>query len=776
MPREHRKRGKKHKKKPDDETYVQELNTTSYTEAGEPLWIRPAPEDSPELNVDAPFGYVDADVKAYFRTVDDQIRGWQEADGDRRVIEEIADPNEERRLFFMAALKEMRGKEKQLATDPDCSVILERMAYSMDDFVRRVFLDSLSGSYGVLAKHRFASHVCQTFLTVAKETVSREARGIISTVPESSSEGELRTLTQLVLDISEELLPAINSLVLDPFASHIIRALLLLLSLSNESAVPALRSKKSVAWKTKQGPMRSVFLDDKGKGKEVATQQAPAAFRTLARRFVEVLRAELNENEVRALAANNVASPVLQLLLEIEADLDMSKYSDSLMDRVTIGTITACSNGTATILEPSDYLNILLRDPTSSHLLETVVSRSPDNGFVVLWSTYFQGKLARLALHPVANFVVAKALERVSADQLAAACGELEGNWSKMIKSSRTGVLRAIVDRAAGLRASEKEVGEAVFSAFSLVTEGDRKLLVSCVLPLLPMEEYKLAITADNVASAHTGFTKQPIRHQATNTAMEPKVQGAILLQSLLRLPEPHNQIVIASIVSLSIHERLKIAHNATASRVYDMLLESPTVSASVKRQFVMDFVGYYHLLVDDRIGSRIGDRCWSFADTYLKEKIGRSLFAHEQTLVASYYGKFFARNVNLSLLQRRPEDWRNMQADRKRTHGQSNHIAGAELPTIEGSEISPQYPVKRKRHARVDDDIDALFNASFGKKVKKAALGPELGSTPITSKSGQDQGMGMSESNQDLGLARVFGAIRTAPKDEKLHKSKRHR
>lgn len=31
-----------------------------------------------------------------------------------------------------------------------------------------------------------------------------------------------------------------------------------------------------------------------------------------------------------------------QLLLEIEADLDMSKYSDSLMDRVTIGTITAC--------------------------------------------------------------------------------------------------------------------------------------------------------------------------------------------------------------------------------------------------------------------------------------------------------------------------------------------------------------------------------------------------------------------------------------------------
>ena len=46
----------------------------------------------------------------------------------------------------MAALTEMEGKEKQLATDPDCSTVLERMIYSMDDFVRRVFMDRLSGS------------------------------------------------------------------------------------------------------------------------------------------------------------------------------------------------------------------------------------------------------------------------------------------------------------------------------------------------------------------------------------------------------------------------------------------------------------------------------------------------------------------------------------------------------------------------------------------------------------------------------------------------------
>lgn len=49
-------------------------------------------------------------------------------------------------LFFDAALNEVRGKELELATDPECSIILERIIHSMDDFTMRVFMDSLSGS------------------------------------------------------------------------------------------------------------------------------------------------------------------------------------------------------------------------------------------------------------------------------------------------------------------------------------------------------------------------------------------------------------------------------------------------------------------------------------------------------------------------------------------------------------------------------------------------------------------------------------------------------
>ncbi|KAG5353709.1 hypothetical protein C0989_003135 [Termitomyces sp. Mn162] len=82
MPRENRKRGKKIKKQTDDDLSKSRppQEPQALEPIGEPSWIRFAPRHDPEgneFNPEAPFGYVDADVKAYFRTVDVQIRDWQ---------------------------------------------------------------------------------------------------------------------------------------------------------------------------------------------------------------------------------------------------------------------------------------------------------------------------------------------------------------------------------------------------------------------------------------------------------------------------------------------------------------------------------------------------------------------------------------------------------------------------------------------------------------------------------------------------------------------------
>ncbi|KAF9448476.1 hypothetical protein P691DRAFT_800795 [Macrolepiota fuliginosa MF-IS2] len=789
MPRGLRKRGRRHKKEVDDYSQEQggaydddgtEANNCEHQDQisrPEPSWIVPAASRSNDdtLNPEAPFGFADAEVKAYFRTVDVQIRDWQKnqagVEGEDGNVD--VDPNEERRLFFLAALTEMQGKEKQLATDPDCSIIIERMAYSMDDFVRRVFMDSMAGSYEVLVKHRFGSHVCQTLFTLARDTVQREMKGIYPRIPESQDEGELRTMTSLILDICNEVLPTLPSLIMDPFGSHVIRSLLVLLcpNLVKEDQANSslLRSKKSAAWKAKQGPMKSVF--EKGKGKEVSNPSLAWSpeFHEVARKLTEVLRSALDENEVRAMAANKVASPGLQMMLEVEADQGLSNEPGSLMDRVTVGVITACSDGKAPP-EASDYLNTLLRDTTSSHLLEAIVSRCPDNAFDVLWDLYFKGKLPRLAVHPVANFVVAKALERTNERQLLGACQELNDSWAKAIAASRTGVLRAAIDRAARLQTLSEEIITAVYSALDLETPEQRKNLVPCALTLLSFKDYNTR------KATPTGAQKQDRANGKGKLAkdpLEPQIQGSLLLQSLLQLPEPHYQVVIDSIKTLPIEEQISLAHNSVSSRVYDILLSSSSITSKAKRAFVTSFIGHYHELADDRFGSRVADRCWDFSDTYLKEKIARSLVPHQQILAGSFYGKFFSRSLNLYLLQRNPEQWRNLQAEKKQTDSQ-NTTSLSTQPQVKAplhqsdatvaTETAPPPPKKKRK--RQEDEIDVLFDAKLGKKVKKGTLVIEPG--PVSSPEKNKEEKKADGITVDKDLRGVLGAIKSAPKGDK--------
>ena len=90
MPREIRKRGKKKSK-----AEVQTSPTPQYV-AEEPdalSWMHSSKPNPPTNDLEAPFGYVDADVKAYFRTVDLRIRDWQSGAEDIDLPEGV-DPNQ----------------------------------------------------------------------------------------------------------------------------------------------------------------------------------------------------------------------------------------------------------------------------------------------------------------------------------------------------------------------------------------------------------------------------------------------------------------------------------------------------------------------------------------------------------------------------------------------------------------------------------------------------------------------------------------------------------
>ena len=99
MPKEFRKRGKRKPKVSKEDTSEAEIkplepveSTDSKTEAG-PSWIGSSSQGG-HSDSDAPFGYVDPDVKAYFRVVDNQLREWQENVDEEAEEDADADPNE----------------------------------------------------------------------------------------------------------------------------------------------------------------------------------------------------------------------------------------------------------------------------------------------------------------------------------------------------------------------------------------------------------------------------------------------------------------------------------------------------------------------------------------------------------------------------------------------------------------------------------------------------------------------------------------------------------
>ncbi|KZT03848.1 uncharacterized protein LAESUDRAFT_761685 [Laetiporus sulphureus 93-53] len=132
---------------------------------------------------------------------------------------------------------------------------------------------------------------------VANNTISREAKGVIAFAPESSDIGELRMLTYLVMDACEQMLLSLPSLIMDPFASHVICAL------------------RSTSYKVRQGPVRSVFSGGEIRTLDATAQRAPPEFAEITNKLVLKLRKDLGDNDVRELAADKVASPVPQVNL-----------------------------------------------------------------------------------------------------------------------------------------------------------------------------------------------------------------------------------------------------------------------------------------------------------------------------------------------------------------------------------------------------------------------------------------------------------------------------
>lgn len=97
MPREQRKRGKKHKGKDVSADTIEKYDQNDYAPREQ---LTTYDEQDDNFNTDAPFGIVDPDVKGYFRTVNDQLKEWQDEGIDTDIDVDL-DPNERKHSLLL---------------------------------------------------------------------------------------------------------------------------------------------------------------------------------------------------------------------------------------------------------------------------------------------------------------------------------------------------------------------------------------------------------------------------------------------------------------------------------------------------------------------------------------------------------------------------------------------------------------------------------------------------------------------------------------------------
>ena len=577
-----------HQEQKPEHEHEQEQDQDQDQDQDQPSWIVDGPPGA-AMNVasgsEAPFGYVDAEVKAYLRQTNEQLVA-------------LSPSTDEFELLLSATLSEIDGSELTLATDMDTSLILEALIARIAHKPLRILLDRFAGNYAQLAAHRYGSHVLQAALVALQQVITAENAPepeCPRPADEHSQHGLLRSGTRLLLDMVAEIRPAARDMLRDQFASHVLRTAILLLAGEPAAAQPT-RSRRSAKFRSKRAAEAQHSIPSASASASASASPTIAIPRSFEQHLAELAAVLVDRADaLEPLLSDPVSAPVLHLIIP-------HAPAPALADRI--------------LALPPTIVETALRDSVASHVLEAAAAHASAPAFCSFYDAFLAAKLATLSSHPVAHFVVARAAERLEGAQLAAAVDEVRG------RPVRPRVLHALVARL-------QDPVPFVRDAFGLVPAKDDALVVPAILALQPKSEY----------------VARPAK---------PVTQGSLLLQQ-----KPLRPLVLASLLALAQDEKQLLALTRDPSAVHVILSVLPD------RGLTRALLPHMHTLADDKWGSRVADALWIHADGFTRERIARLAIEHERSLLASHFGTFFLRKLNLPLFRRgRVEEWKRAVAD----------------------------------------------------------------------------------------------------------------
>ncbi|GMF03720.1 unnamed protein product [[Candida] boidinii] len=302
------------------------------------------------------FGLVDSTELEYFKQAESNLN-----------INAFETP-EEKKNFIGSIFEEARGKELKLATNQLCSKLIERIILESNKKQMIQLFNAFNGHFVALSNQKYSSHCLETFFIRAASNVEKEllrengeAEAEEEEEEEEDAEGSSDayiSFENMFLFILTELKPNMKQMIPNQYASHVLRVLLLILA---GKELPSSIESNSIL-RSKKSKIARKMIEIKDSEDYQRNFQTPSSFKDELTDTLQIIYKDQTSKSLREMAIEKVASPVIQLLVQLEGLVDKKRSFWCLIFN---------DYEVESDKKEEAFVEYLLSDPVGSHFLES---------------------------------------------------------------------------------------------------------------------------------------------------------------------------------------------------------------------------------------------------------------------------------------------------------------------------------------------------------------------------------------------------------------------
>ncbi|GME95183.1 unnamed protein product [[Candida] boidinii] len=431
------------------------------------------------------------------------------------------------------------------------------------------------------------------------------------------------------------------------YASHVLRVLLLILA---GKELPSSIESNSIL-RSKKSKIARKMIEIKDSTDYQRSFQTPSSFQDELTDTLKIIYKDQTSKSLREMAIEKVASPVIQLLVQLEGLVDKKRSFWCLIFN---------DYEVESDKKEEAFVEYLLSDPVGSHFLEVAIDSQRHKNVERLYNYYMKDRVLKLAKRETTGaFVIMTLLKKMKPNHQIELLDQLVPHLNELIVNNLE-IGKSVVDCSIARNNYKKDEIISKFIQFfnkdlssSSNTEeegnegkdsGNDKVQSQLLENVLRLSTSTLGNTRDDWPTAE-------------------ERRRALFLEKLISYDDKILMAVIEGLLDLPVERLIQMCCHGVFSHVVENVLIPERVDFITRKKILNRLMNHIIELTCNAQGSHIVDKLWPFTTklNVYKDRIAEELINNKEMVKKSVYGKLVWKNWSLDMYIRRRGDWKRL-------------------------------------------------------------------------------------------------------------------